>query len=356
MLLVKTVSDKIAAQLKTLGFKTEYLPHPTDPNASPLLVGTLLGSKAQFITFIMHSDTVFENPSAALKEENGKLFGPGVIDDKGGVVVALKGLADFLKSSPTPAYSLRVIVSPTEETGSTGFLKNFSNYAPDSFMILGFEPALEDGSIVESRRGDRWYKIAIQGKEAHAGRNHKQGINACQELAIKIDQLQKLTDYDKDITVSIGHIEGGKDKFNIVCGSALAKIDTRFSDIASRDALHKQIELILKNPVVESFETHEHAQISYTLEDDCPPFATTLASKPYLETYKSILSKIENMPIQSQKSGGAADSNYFSREGAVVIDGLGAVGGKMHTEEEFLLLSSLETRAKALTEFLSTIK
>lgn len=158
------------------------------------------------------------------------------------------------------------------------------------------------------------------------------------------------------MTVSIGHIEGGEDKFNIVCGEAMAKIDARFSDIASRDTLHAKIEEILKNPVVESFDTHERVQIAYTLEDDCPPFSTTEVSKSYLETYKDILMKIEDKPVLSQRSGGAADSNYFSREGIVVIDGLGTVGGKMHTAEEYLLLSSLETRSKALTEFLLAVK
>lgn len=192
---VKSVSDKIEMHLKALGFMTEYRNHATEPDLVPLLVGTFVGEKPNFITFVMHSDTVFESNTVAVKEEDGKLYGPGVIDDKGGIVVAFKGIADFLASSPKPAYSLRVVVSLAEETGSAGFLKHFSEYSKDSFMVLGFEPALEDGSIIDSRRGDRWYKITVKGKEAHAGRAHKQGINACHELAIKIDQLQNLTNY-----------------------------------------------------------------------------------------------------------------------------------------------------------------
>jgi len=353
---VNAVNEKISSQLQSLGFKIEMIPNPNDTKLAPLLVATLPGEKPNHITFIMHSDTVFESSVVQSKEEGGKLFAPGAIDDKGSVVVVLQGLADYLKTHKKPLYSFRVLVSPTEETGSSGFLKNFADYSQDTFMVLGFEPALENGSIVESRRGDRWYKIMVQGKEAHAGRAHKQGINACHELAMKITQIQNLTDYTKNVTVSIGHIEGGKDKFNIVCGNAIAKVDTRFSDLKSRDELHSQIETILKTPTVESFETHEKAQITYSLEDDCPPFATTPESKPYLENYKAILSKIEGKPVLSEASGGAADSNYFSRPGIIILDGLGAVGANMHKEDEFLLLSSLKTRSQALTEFLLGLK
>ena len=352
---VKDVLFKIDNELKTMGFQTEMKAHPSDPDAAPLLVGTFLGKKPHYITFVLHADTVFENANTEFKELDGKLYGPGVIDDKGSVVVALMGIADFLQTNATPAFSMRVVVSPAEETGSAGFIKDFQEYSQDSFMVLGFEPALDDGSLVESRRGNRWYKITVKGKEAHAGRAHKQGINACHELAIKIDQLQKLTDYSKDLTVNIGHIEGGKDKYNIVCGEAIAKIDTRFGDLLSREALHAKIVAILNNPVVKSYDTKEPTQITYTIEDDTPPFAVNAATKMLLEKYKSIISKIEGKPVLAKKSGGAADTNHFSRPGLILIDGLGAVGGKMHTEEEFLILSSLSSRAQALTEFLLSV-
>ena len=122
---------------------------------------------------------------------------------------------------------IRLICSPTEEIGSPGFQEFFKKQSATSEIVLGFEPSLEDGSIVESRRGNRWYHIHVHGKEGHAGRDHKHGVNAAHELAFKMVQLHQLTDYNRNLTVSVGQISGGT-KYNVICGNAEAKVDVRF--------------------------------------------------------------------------------------------------------------------------------
>ncbi len=343
---VANVQTAVATELKKLGFDVQM-------DEYHFVVGQLAGVPNKTVTLIMHADTVFEpfHPFQhwKLSADEKTAVGPGVIDDKGGIVVALEGLRKFLNNRKPP-FSIRVISAPQEEIGSPHHLDKFREWAKDSWITLSFEPGLDDGSIIESRRGDRWYHIKTVGKEAHAGRSHKEGINACNDLATKLGEISKLTDYDKGVTVSIGHMEGGKDKYNIVCGAAEAKVDVRFSDIPSRETVHKKIVAILNKVVVKGAAT------TFELEDDCPPFAKSRAVEPFLNRYLAIISKIENRKVGSQKSGGAADSNYFSRDGAIIIDGLGAVGGKMHTSEEFVTLSTLTSRAEALNQFLQTLK
>ena len=354
---VNHVQDILADHLKKLGFEVLLKANPLgDSKSGKFLVATLVGENSRYINFVLHADTVFE-PKAEFKgfeiSPDGKTAkGPGVIDDKGGAVVVLGGIERYLKARPKPAHSLRVISSPSEETGTVGFLEDLQKMADDTFVTLGFEPALDEHTIIESRRGNRWYHIKVTGKEAHAGRAHKEGINACWDLAQKLDLLSRLTDYGKDVTVSIGRMEGGKDKFNIVCGSAEAKVDARFSDLRSRDVLDKKIVAILKKPLVKSAADRKATTTEFEIADDCPPFSVSKASKPLLERYCQIAGEIEKSTIKSAKSGGGADSSYFAREGGIVIDGLGAVGGKMHTNDEFVVLSSLETRAAALAKFL----
>lgn len=342
---VLKIQSELATELKKLGFEVNLDPHY-------LLIATYTGLSAKTVTLIAHTDTVFEPSSPfqkwKLSEDGKQASGPGVIDDKGGVVVVLEGLKRFLAQGK-PKFTIRVVSSPTEETGSLHALVTFRKLAKDSWLVLGFEPALDDGSIIESRRGNRWYHIKVSGKEAHAGRAHKDGINACNALANQLSAISKLTDYRKDVTVSIGHIEGGKDKFNIVCGNAEAKVDVRFSDSASRERVHKKILAILNQ------ETVKGAVTTFELADDTPPFAKTPQAQRYLTKYLSIISRIEGKKVESKKSGGAADSNHFSREGAIIIDGLGAVGGKMHTPDEFLNLESLESRSEALKQFLAEL-
>lgn len=344
---VKRVQEWFSAELQKLGFSAKL-----DENG--LLVATISGvDSSKPITLLVHVDTVFE-PSSTFQEwklsSDGKqAIGPGVIDAKGGIVIILEGLKRFLADHPKPTFSIRVVSSPAEETGSTPFLETFRVLALDSRIVLGFEPALEDGAIIGSRRGDRWYHVKVVGKESHAGRAHGEGANACVELSAKLAKISWLTDYKRNLTVSVGHIEGGKDKYNIVCGSAEAKIDTRFATIADRDVLHRKISKILKDPFVKGTQT------TFELADDCPPFSPSKTSASPIKAYLKAIQMSETKSPISKASGGASDANYFSREGLPVIDGLGAVGGKMHTAEEYVVLSSLETRAAALGEFLKSV-
>ncbi|PWU13560.1 MAG: hypothetical protein C5B49_14470, partial [Bdellovibrio sp.] len=178
------------------------------------------------------------------------------------------------------------------------------------------------------------------------GRAHRNGKNACFAVADKLAQISKLTDYRKDVTVSVGWMSGGQNKYNIVCGHAEAKVDTRFATLRDGRRLHEQMDKILRAP-------HPSlATTNYEIEDDCPAFSISPLSKPFVEKYRSIIKKIEGKDPGAKNSGGAADTNYLSREGLVVFDGLGAAGGKIHTADEYLTVASLESRAEAFAQFL----
>ena len=171
-----------------------------------------------------------------------------MIDNKGGLIVGLAALERFLRKFADTRYSLRVICSPNEEMGSVGFTEIFRELAPSSVVGFGLEPALDNGSVIHQRRGNRWYEIKVLGHEAHAGRSYGQHVNAAHDLAAKIVALSKLNDLPKHISVNIGHFEGGKDRFNIICGEARAKLDVRFATLESREAVHAKIERILQTP------------------------------------------------------------------------------------------------------------
>lgn len=355
---VTQVQQIIADELKSMSFQTELTPSASG-KLGPLLIGTLKGKSSQYITFIAHADTVFEKFSGfttyQISADGKTAKGPGVIDDKGGIVVLLSGLKEYLGKNNFPSYSLRVISSPGEEVGMPELLPLFKKYSRNSVIVLGFEPCLDDGSIIDGRRGNRWYSIKVVGREAHAGRAHKEGVNACWELAKKLDAISKLTDYSKDLTVSIGHIEGGKDKYNIVCGEASAKIDVRFSNIESRDKFHKKFEQIVKRSFVLSVSDKKPTSSSFEITDETEPFSPTPESLRKIKTLKMLIEKYEGRKVSSQKSGGAADTNNFSRSGLPIIDGLGACGGKMHTQDEYIELLTLGSRAKVLSDFLDQL-
>ncbi len=353
---VNKVQKQLAKYLTEIGFSCEWFSNP-ETESGDFLKAELKGQSSEFITIVAHGDTVlspFGKTPFEFFENDHKVRGSGVIDNKGGLIVALGGLDLFL-ARHKPYYSIRFVSSPNEEMGSVGFLENLRACAEDSAFALGFEPSLEDGSIVESRRGNRWYNITIQGKEAHAGRSKGQHVNAAHEFAKKISLLHKLNDYKKNIAVNIGAVQGGRDRHNITCGEVHAKLDVRFASFRDREAVHKSIEKIFDKKYVKSVDGLEHADTSYEIVDDCPPFSCSKKSKNFVRKYTKIIGQIEANKCLSVKAGGAGDVNYMSKKGVVVLDGLGPKGGQMHTENEFIYLPSLVTRAEAFASFLEYV-
>lgn len=342
---VLAIQNKIKPWFEAIGFKVSLIPNPEgDAVSAPMLVAEMIGMKKETIIFVMHADTVFEpsSPFQKLKMTNEFIMnGPGSMDDKGGIVVVLKALEDYLNIVKQPKYSLRVIVSPNEEVGSIGWWKNFHDYSQSSWLVLGLEPGHDDYGIVQGRKGNIWYEINVKGKESHAGRDHELGINACQILANKLETIKKLTDYKKSITTSVGRIEGGQDKYNIVCGWAKALVDIRVPDLASYKVITKKMQKILNDP-----------QITFTITDETPAFNVNKISRPVIAQYLKAIEKVEGRKVISHISGGVGDVNHFSREGVIIMDGLGPVGGHAHTVNEFLDLRTIDTRSKILTLFL----
>ncbi len=350
---VDHVQERVAEEFKKIGFQTELIKNP-DPKitSGKLLVATRKGESNRFITLVGHADTVFQTLNPFQVDETGKIaHGSGVSDNKGGLVVALNAL----RSMPATQHSIRVMVSPAEETGTHGFHEMMKGFTQDSDLLIGLEPAVDSGNIVTSRKGAHWYYVKIKGKEAHAGVHHDDGVNACDELSLKIAKIRLLTDYKSGNTVSVGHIEGGKDKFNIVCGWAEAKIDVRFSNKKSGDALIKKIEKILNTPLVHSVKGNEPSVTTFTIEEDQVPLTSTPKTAGLLQEYFKIIERIEHRKIQGEASGGAADLNTMTDGKISVVDGLGPIGGFVHTANEQVKLESLKTRAQALQEFLITV-
>lgn len=360
---VNRVQRILADRLKSHGFEIRWIENPRGQETSGLLLDARLAperasEEIRWINFVSHADTVLGlehlGPFEIL-DDGRTARGAGVIDNKGGLVVALLGIELFLaaqKSRGPRTHGIRFISSPNEESGSIGFNDLFRAYAKDAVMALGFEPALDNGNIIRSRRGNRWYRISVKGIEAHAGRSRGEHINAAHELAIKIAKFHKLNDPKNDIALNIGHIEGGRDRYNVVCGFAEAKLDTRFSTFQGRDELHKQIEKILSKQTVFNRDRSASCEVTFEITDDCPPFSSTRRSRALVQDYVKIVNEIEASGIEAEMAGGAGDVNYMSDRSNIVIDGLGPVGGRMHTEEEFIRLPSLASRALALGRFL----
>lgn len=373
---VRATHALLATELESLGFRIRWQRDQSGKTDDLLIAerpGRQIGDRA-YITCVSHIDTVLGPEDAGPIRELSKIneigktehhiLGAGIIDNKGGLVTLVESLRLFFEQNATTELGFRVVSSPDEESGSSAWHKDFQELGNRSCAALGFEPALDDGSIISSRRGNRWYDVDVKGQEAHAGRCRGEELNAAHEAVHLIAKLLQKRDLLRmqfasppglGVSIQVGHIEGGRGRHNIICGDVHFKLDTRFSSFEQRDQLHRSIIDILSSPSEKNLQLRSSA-ISYEIVDDCPPFSSE-SNQTHRELVNDLCSEISKQEkhlrdgssqVLPAQAGGAGDVNHMSRPGLLVLDGLGPIGGKMHTVDEFLVRESLTSRSRAL--------
>ena len=347
---VERVQFLMGQKFEDLGFEVSYIQNPLGISA-PLVIAEKLGETSDFVTFITHSDTVTTPDKVEFKVdyENNRVYGAGVADDKAGLVMTYSVMKEFIKKNHH--LSLRVVISPSEELGSIGFHQIFKEVGENSRYLFGMEPAQSDGTIISSRNGNRWYQIHVKGIAAHAGRFGESHLNATHEMARIISSLSHLNNDSEKIRINFSSLKSNFDSYNTICGGVQAKIDMRFDCFNKRNFLHESFLKVLSHSEVKCSITNQEARIFYSIEDDCPPLPAQ--KKGGLE---EII--LKNIAAHSEKtcaihSGGAADINYFANKDNQGLDGLSAIGGKLHTKDEYIILSSYYERRESL---LSSLK
>jgi glutamate carboxypeptidase len=181
------------------------------------------------ILFSGHMDTVFP-PEHSFQEPvlqgDGILQGPGAADLKGGLVVMLATLEAFERSPWAENIGGEMLLNPDEEIGSPGSQPLLAEAAGRHHLGLVYEPALADGSIVSSRKGDGDFTAVVRGRSAHAGRDFHLGRNAVCALAEFICRVDALNGKREGVTLNCGSIRGGGPA-NIVPDCALVRINVR---------------------------------------------------------------------------------------------------------------------------------
>jgi glutamate carboxypeptidase len=292
------------------------------------------------VLLIGHLDTVF--PSSAQVGKVGtvgdRVYGPGIIDMKGGIVVMIKTLESL---SLDERKRVRIVLNDDEELASVFSRNQLREVAQGIPFGLVFEPGLPDGSLVTSSSGGRWIKLAIRGKAAHAGMEHEKGLNACTELAHHLVELHAMTDYSKKLTLNVGVIEGGTQP-NVVCEQASATLDIRYVEPKDLEEMLRKIEenskqFHLRNGLLGLSPTSHLETIAVV------PSMPETATQTLFGMVQEV-GKIHGQTLHGQHVGYATDGNHLVQTGMQLLVGLGPFGGGMHTDQEFLKQGSVEER------------
>jgi len=291
----------------------------------------------------IHYDTVYGPSHPFQRAEmiaDDTLRGPGVIDAKGGIVVMLTALAALERTDVAQNIGWEILLNPDEEIGSPGSAALLREAAARNHVGLVFEPALRDGSLVGQRKGSGNFTAVIRGRAAHAGRDFAAGrsaILALADLIARADAAQK--DMPKDVTINCGRIEGGGPT-NIVPDLAIGRWNVR---VSSADEQHR-VEQAFR-AIADEVARRDGITVELHGGFSSPPKPLDPRSAHLLNDILACAKDL-GLPLTHAPSGGTCDGNKLAAAGLPVVDSLGPVGGDLHSDREFLRVSSLVERAK----------
>jgi glutamate carboxypeptidase len=304
------------------------------------------GNRHAPILILCHMDTVWGLGTLErlpLREAEGKLYGPGVYDMKGGIALALTALRLLRANAAWPSRAVTALFTSDEETGSNTSRQLIETLAREAGLALVLEPAMAGGALKTARKGTGEIEIVVHGRAAHAGADHQKGRNAIEELAHHVLSVQRLTDYSAGTTVNVGLISGGT-RSNVVPDAARAVADVRVA--VSEEAVRVQRWAASVAPVLHGTSVRVHVTF------DRPPMPRDARMTATFACARSIGRRL-GLDLTEGSTGGASDGNFVAALGTPLLDGLGPVGDGGHAEHEHIITASLPERAALLAAILT---
>ena len=341
---VDACSAFIAEQLRTLGAHVTRIPQAT---AGDHLSADWPGATGtgHFLT-LCHVDTVWPVGTRAhmpIYEEDGRLYGPGTYDMKGGTVILLMALRVIQEAGLAPRYPLRMLFTSDEEVGSATSRTSIEAEARQSRLVLVLEPAMAGGQLKTFRKGVGGFTIAAHGRAAHAGVDYQKGVNAVEELAHQIIRLQRMTDYGQGTTINVGTIQGGIAS-NVVPERAEMEVDFRVSKMSEADRIMSAIRGL--SPVLNG------ARLEITGGLNRPPMERSAMMISTFEQARRLGASL-GINLEEGATGGGSDGNFTAALGIPTLDGIGPLGAGAHANHEHVLISGLAERASLLATILT---
>lgn len=303
-------------------------------------------AKAAPVCLSAHMDTVhpvglFSTP--AVTKDETYIYGPGVADDKGGMVAALLAM-DALEQAGFTKRPVQLLLQSDEENSSIFSQKRTIRWicekAKDAVAFLNLEPVLEgcEGHATIARKGIANYRFELAGIAAHSSRCATEGASAIREAAYKIIELEKYKDVD-GITCSCGVITGGT-VVNAVPAKCSFDVNFRFFTMEQ----YSQVEALVKTVADTVYVpgcTCEVKQTSFRV-----PMEETQRNYELLEKMNDIFEQNGMPRLIPRKVNGGADAADVTMAGIPCVDSIGVVGGRIHSREEYAVLRSIKDAAR----------
>jgi glutamate carboxypeptidase len=280
------------------------------------------------------------------RESDGRLWGPGVLDMKSGIVFLIFAVR-ALRELETPAASKLVLqLNSDEEVGSGSSRELTEKTARRSKAVLVLEPGTGlEGKLKTERKGIGDFTVTVHGRASHSGVDFEAGASAVVELARQIDRIAGFSDLRRGITVNPGVISGGT-RPNVVAAEARAELDMRVARLKDAAPLERKFRAL--RPI------DKRCRIEVSGGLNRPPMER---SPPGVALYRKAreLAKDLGVDLQESMTGGGSDGNFTAALGIPTLDGLGGVGEGAHAATESILVDRIADRTALLAKLIAAL-
>jgi glutamate carboxypeptidase len=296
------------------------------------------------VLLLGHLDTVW--PLGTLKtmpwrEEDGRYWGPGVLDMKAGVIMALTAVSTLRQLQL--ARPVTLLLNSEEEVGSPVSRAITERLALRSEAAFVLEPA-QGLAYKTARKGVGQYNVQVTGVGAHSGVDFAKGHSAILELAKLVQTISNFTKLDRQLTVNCGVIAGGT-RSNVVASQAHAEVDVRIakaSDAAYVEKLFRSLKV-----------SDPHCKLTITGGTNRPPMERKAGTIALFKRARGIAAEL-GFELDEAATGGGSDGNFTAALGVPTLDGMGAVGDGAHAAHESVVIEHLVPRTALLAAMIAS--
>lgn len=298
------------------------------------------------VLLLGHLDTVWPIGTLAQmpwRVADDRYWGPGVLDMKAGVVMALAAL-NALKEINL-ARPATLLLNSEEEVGSPVSRPITERLALESSAVFVLEPA-QGLAYKTARKGVGVYHVQVTGVGAHSGVDFERGHSAVLELAKQVQAISKFTNLARKLTVNCGVIAGGT-RSNVVAANAYTEVDVRIakaSDAAYVEKLFRSLKV-----------SDPRCKLTITGGFNRPPMERKTGTIALFKKARSLAAEL-GFTLEEAATGGGSDGNFTAALGVPTLDGMGAVGDGAHAAHESVLIEHLIPRTALLAAMIAGVE
>lgn len=305
-----------------------------------------LRSSRKPVLLLGHLDTVW--PIGTLtkmpwRESEGRYWGPGVLDMKAGIVMALAALSTLQELKL--ARRVTLLLNSDEEVGSPISRKITERLALESAAVLVLEPG-QGLAYKTARKGVGHYNVRVTGVGAHSGVDFERGHSAVLELAKLVQTISGFTNLERKLTVNCGVIAGGT-RSNVVASEAHAEVDVRIAKASDATYVEKLFRgLKVSDP---------KCKLTITGGINRPPMERKAGTIALFKKARSLAAEM-GFFLEEAATGGGSDGNFTAALGVPTLDGMGAVGDGAHAAHESVVVEHLVPRTALLAAMIASVE